>query len=1283
MLIITVSVGQEFGSGFAGWFLFRVSPEVAVSRAPRSDSHVVPSQGWQVGAGRWLEASVCHYMDPFMGLFECPTLQLASPPEPWKSHSVNSTVSCWLHRPVLRGLWIHLRACEQRGGPGRVGPRPLLGFCAPSVTCHCGPDLSQSLAHVTLLVGCAVCHCHGLITVLADQVAPGWLPPELPADTPLTCPVIRAQGNYFASHFFMGGEKFDTPHPEGYLFGENMDLNFLGNRPVQFPYVTPAPHEPVKTLRSLVNIRKDSLRLVRYKDGADSPTEDGEKPRVLYSLEFTFDADARVAITIYCQAVEEFLNGTAAYTPKSPALQSETVHYKRGVSQQFSLPSFKIDFSEWKDDEPGYLDCGSRSVQALAGLGDRGQTEQRQLEAPYGLWYGCQGHGAAAWQGASPPSGSVAKDSDLRDVEGAPCSSVCNSTLETIYMSVTELEVETVPPSQVATGVREVGVQGAYLARLSIVSPAASGAGAPVTPPQTSVCYSTRQLVLRQHSAYLCSHVPTKPRALESLPHVVLLGQLPPRLPLPEHTQLQWPVLTACSLGHLLATFALGSGPDAQLNFDLDRGMFPVVIQAVVDEGDAGSRNSGRRRLSLLAGLGAEGLGRRALRLLLLVLSPRPGGRAWLSRRWCPPCSGTMKAVGATLTPRCLPPPACPAGLSLPLLQAAGSQARVQTPCPAQARPQAPQLLPVLSETAAEPTVGSRQWLLWGRVRCGSEGAAGRGGRGKDKTSVGPQRTRPCLQAESWGRASWKEEARGGGPGVVEAGSDHSPLSRAVVEVTGHAHVLLAAFEKHVDGSFSVKPLKQKQIATMATVEVAGDTTTVGPGLQESGRADQQGCGSQEEYLAHKLWSIRGLTLVTLVGLVTGGSKVVFLWGWARSAPLPGGGARQNRQPRLPPGPEPGTWEGLSGKVGAEEPLSWEQVPRHLSALQVDRVSYLLQEIYGIENKNNQETKQVNGQPWQMRVFPHFLFGSGEEETQVLLIWGGVLGWGGVLLFGDLPLPLGLPFATAAPRGSGDRKAPGLWPREPPTLGPSVSPQPSDEENSDNSNECVVCLSDLRDTLILPCRHLCLCNSCADTLRYQASNCPICRLRCVHAANPSPVPGIRPSPSLSSQPPPALAGEQTSLSGCCGKRGPLFIAVRGPLTVAASPVAEHRLQTRRLSNCGSRAQSLCGMWDLPRPGLEPIRAVRKKPGALSPISFSPVLAQSMDHDEHSDSAWLLVGLVWWEPVGQEALEVWPGGGCPGSALRVVPVQDPDYLASTPACQPSGPLAHLPGPDGQL
>ena len=60
-----------------------------------------------------------------------------------------------------------------------------------------------------------------------------------------------------------------------------------------------------------------------------------------------------------------------------------------------------------------------------------------------------------------------------------------------------------------------------------------------------------------------------------------------------------------------------------------------------------------------------------------------------------------------------------------------------------------------------------------------------------------------------------------------------------------------------------------------------------------------------------------------------------------------------------------------------------------------------------------------------------------------------------------------------------------------------------------------------------------------------------------------------------------------SLSSC-GERGPLFIAVRGPLTVSASLVAEHRLQTRRLSSCGSQAQLLRGMWDPPRPGLEPV-----------------------------------------------------------------------------------------------
>ncbi len=49
----------------------------------------------------------------------------------------------------------------------------------------------------------------------------------------------------------------------------------------------------------------------RYKDDSDSTPEETGDPRVLYSVEFCFDTDARVAITLYCQAFEEFANGMA------------------------------------------------------------------------------------------------------------------------------------------------------------------------------------------------------------------------------------------------------------------------------------------------------------------------------------------------------------------------------------------------------------------------------------------------------------------------------------------------------------------------------------------------------------------------------------------------------------------------------------------------------------------------------------------------------------------------------------------------------------------------------------------------------------------------------------------------------------------------------------------------------------------------------------------------------------------------------------------------------------
>ncbi|XP_019849223.1 PREDICTED: E3 ubiquitin-protein ligase MGRN1-like [Amphimedon queenslandica] len=56
----------------------------------------------------------------------------------------------------------------------------------------------------------------------------------------------------------------------------------------------------------------------------------------------------------------------------------------------------------------------------------------------------------------------------------------------------------------------------------------------------------------------------------------------------------------------------------------------------------------------------------------------------------------------------------------------------------------------------------------------------------------------------------------------------------------------------------------------------------------------------------------------------------------------------------------------------------------------------------------------------------------------------------------------------------------------------------SDDDDSDDDDiefgaECVICYTDVRDTILLPCRHFCICSSCAGDLRYQASNCPICR----------------------------------------------------------------------------------------------------------------------------------------------------------------------------------------------
>lgn len=50
-----------------------------------------------------------------------------------------------------------------------------------------------------------------------------------------------------------------------------------------------------------------------------------------------------------------------------------------------------------------------------------------------------------------------------------------------------------------------------------------------------------------------------------------------------------------------------------------------------------------------------------------------------------------------------------------------------------------------------------------------------------------------------------------------------------------------------------------------------------------------------------------------------------------------------------------------------------------------------------------------------------------------------------------------------------------------------------DVDANDTGKECVICLSEPRDTTVLPCRHMCMCSGCAKVLRFQTNRCPICR----------------------------------------------------------------------------------------------------------------------------------------------------------------------------------------------
>lgn len=193
-------------------------------------------------------------------------------------------------------------------------------------------------------------------------------------------------GNYFGSHFIMGGERFDTPQPEAYLFGENADLNFLGSRPTSFPYPPPQSNEPTKTLKSLINIRKESLRFVRCMEPEGKLLEndkldegkDVEGKGMNYSIEFTFDCDVRCAITIFYFCTEEVTPNSVVYYPRDATMTSQTYHYKKGANQQFCQSTHVIDPTKYSEEDLSYSSDREIIPIAIYCVVDEGQDEIRQ-----------------------------------------------------------------------------------------------------------------------------------------------------------------------------------------------------------------------------------------------------------------------------------------------------------------------------------------------------------------------------------------------------------------------------------------------------------------------------------------------------------------------------------------------------------------------------------------------------------------------------------------------------------------------------------------------------------------------------------------------------------------------------------------------------------------------------------------------------------------------------------------------------------------------------------------
>lgn len=55
------------------------------------------------------------------------------------------------------------------------------------------------------------------------------------------------------------------------------------------------------------------------------------------------------------------------------------------------------------------------------------------------------------------------------------------------------------------------------------------------------------------------------------------------------------------------------------------------------------------------------------------------------------------------------------------------------------------------------------------------------------------------------------------------------------------------------------------------------------------------------------------------------------------------------------------------------------------------------------------------------------------------------------------------------------------------------------QQQINSEKECVICMDSLRDCVLHPCHHLCVCINCGKLLLKRSDSCPICRRNITNA----------------------------------------------------------------------------------------------------------------------------------------------------------------------------------------